>query len=101
MNASFTPGPWTYTDESGGSFYIRDNKGSQLIWLGDSSRFEPGENEANAALIAAAPGLLNALQNLVAPFDNGGAFGGEEWGYNRKFAVEARAAISKALRQST
>jgi len=60
-----TPGPWSFSSEGHGSFYIRDNNGHQLIWLGHSSQFDDGENEANARLIAAAPDFLVSAQALV------------------------------------
>jgi hypothetical protein len=64
MSAKHTPGPWAVSDERHGNFYVRDAAGQQLIWLGNSSRFKPGENGANARLIAAAPELLEALENI-------------------------------------
>ena len=62
MSAQHTPGPWSASNEGWGCFYVRDADGQQLIWLGDSSRFGKGENEANARLIAAAPEMMEALQ---------------------------------------
>lgn len=68
MNTSFPPGPWTFTHEGGGSFYIRDNKGQQLIWIGNSTRLEKGECESLTRLLSAAPELFEALDELLAMF---------------------------------
>ena len=57
-----TPGPWNY-DRSGYSLYV--NSGRELVTAlsMDGKRLET--SEANARLIAAAPDLLSALDDLA------------------------------------
>jgi hypothetical protein len=52
-----TTGPWTIEERYPGSYAIEPN----VAWLGASSSHQPGENLANARLIAAAPDLYYAL----------------------------------------
>jgi hypothetical protein len=70
MVAPFTPGPWKVLDGvfPGGGIGI----GPELPGIGPHAvvRFNGGESEANAALIAAAPDLLGALDNLLAALDD-------------------------------
>jgi hypothetical protein len=56
-----TTGPWTIDERFPGSYAIEPN----VAWLGASSSHQPGENFANARLIAAAPELLAALQSIM------------------------------------
>jgi hypothetical protein len=53
-----TPGPWEIKERFSGSYGIEPN----VAWLGASSSHQPGENLANARLIAAAPEMLAALK---------------------------------------
>ena len=78
--SQFTPGPWNY-DEGDFSIYAVET-------------FEPIEfTEANAALIASAPALYEALKTLVSRYgyedDNITPKDWSEW-------VEARAALAAA-----
>jgi len=52
-----TTGPWEIDERFPGSYGIEPN----VAWLGASSSHRPGENLANARLIAAAPDLYHAL----------------------------------------
>jgi hypothetical protein len=52
-----TPGPWQIDERFPGSYAIEPT----VAWLGASSGHQPGENLANARLIAAAPDLYHAL----------------------------------------
>ena len=56
-----TSGPWTIDERYHGSYAIEPN----VAWLGASSSHQNGENLANAQLIAAAPDLLEALQEMT------------------------------------
>lgn len=61
----FTPGPWkavfeTRKDGSGGSWWVRGDHGFFSI-----SIIGQKEQDHNARLIAAAPELLEALQNIA------------------------------------
>lgn len=61
MNAQHTPGPWQYDEDSlrPGWYSIYHN--GPLAYCGDTTA-EPGDGEANARLIAAAPDLLAAAR---------------------------------------
>jgi hypothetical protein len=63
-----TPGPWTFAadDMREGRYSIIHN--GPIAYCGDTTR-APGDGASNARLIAAAPDLLAALQELVAEFD--------------------------------
>jgi hypothetical protein len=56
-----TPGPWEIDERFPGSYAIEPN----VAWLGASSSHQNGENLANARLIAAAPELLEALEEMA------------------------------------
>ena len=91
MPNSFTPGPWRaeFPDE----ISVRDADGGRIAILanlkgrlGMKGRRDTSEVEANARLIAAAPDLLEALQEMVRTFAK-----------NHPLAVDvARAAIARA-----
>ncbi len=83
-----TKGPWTasgfdeeYTDQiniKGDGFYV-----AAAIWMGN-----PGEQEANARLIAAAPELLEALEAVLQQVDDDSSY--------EEMRADIRAAIAKA-----
>jgi hypothetical protein len=52
------PAPWRIDERYPGSYSIEPD----VAWLGASSSHQPGENFANARLIAAAPEMLAALE---------------------------------------
>jgi hypothetical protein len=99
-NAAFTPGPWT-------SFYkakydewhvaMPYGGGSQMLCPLASDGIEapdPSQREANARLIAAAPDLYEALDELL------NYSGGADHGLDDPYVVErANAALSKARAQ--
>ena len=98
----FTPGPWVLGGKDGDKFgadgyiYCNNSIGSAIaICYGDDlkcSVFSRSEEVANAKLIAAAPDLLEALENLLKAFD--GAFAGA---YGRgPLYIAANSAINKA-----
>ena len=57
-DAKPTPGPWRIDERFPGSYAIEPD----IAWLGASSSQAPGENLANAQLMAAAPDLYAALR---------------------------------------
>ena len=63
-----TPTPWHFTHQGNSDFYIRDANGRQLIWMGNSSNFQKGENEALCVAICRSVNchdeLVTALQRL-------------------------------------
>jgi hypothetical protein len=92
MSTQHTPGPWGTDHKDHDSPYqnIKIKAGSKTvctIWIDDAPDHAfNSEQEANARLIAAAPDLLEALQNLV----NGNGFAPSE------SLEKARAALAKA-----
>ena len=99
-----TPGPWTYEKsgrESGleGDMPAIFGPDREVICdFGDSTQYYPTEgvppSEADARLIAAAPDLLQALQELIAEADAPVGWSGHN-GNTAGFDM-ARAAIAKA-----
>jgi hypothetical protein len=93
VDAQHTPGPWKF-DPVGETIYGYSEEGEVLVVV-----YEMNTNEADARLIAAAPGLLEALQNMVGQFDNPiyrRKYQGDET-YTEAIAC-ARAAITSATR---
>ena len=100
-----TPGPWRVEEESG-DLFIYAHPYEYDISIGMA--FKPvrdlledrttGEHEANARLIAAAPELLEVLENLVRNIEylvEDGTLCHEEVNGHMSI-IDARAAISKA-----
>lgn len=81
-----TPGPWA-VDWSDFAVVGKDGKGVADF---DYGRFDDDEDCLNAILIAAAPDLLEALQNMVTAYEY-------EASIDNPALLAARAAISKAL----
>ena len=88
-----TPGPWSVTGRHGGSTTLvcREDDDGAMTCI---AQVEPITSEqANARLIAAAPALLAALEELVAERSPGGYHDD----LNDTYGLElARAAISEA-----
>lgn len=96
----FTPGPWTVGDASECGYYVWDPQGERIV-----AEAYPDYNqdfEANAALIAAAPEMLEALELMLESFGIMRAAGVNVLGFDS--AVEARVkahnAIAKARGES-
>ena len=108
MTYNHTPGPWLVWDSKGtaridhttGVYRQPDSSDEQIIALCDEDlSLSSDEQLANARLIAAAPELLEALQQLdrLLDYTKSGAFSD----YDRaKCVVVARAAIAKARGES-
>ena len=91
-----TPGPWHY-DPDGEVWATRVNGQDVTIcpeWLWARSLRDEGM--ANARLIAAAPELLEALQDLLEFLDPNECIG-DEWA----LVARAKVAVDKALGRST
>jgi hypothetical protein len=87
METKHTPGPWTAEEKNGRGMGWKAGP----AWLGEKAWSE--ECAANARLIAAAPDLLEALQEIVSAAD------GEGWSQLDAAFSKARAAIAKATGQ--
>lgn len=114
-----TPGPWQTADHYEDCLIVVDSRGyeivtaetypilsnySERLGVGHWSDDERGsltltneEQAANAHLIAAAPDLLEALQNMIGAFDNPIVRRKLPSDFNKEAIESARAAISKAL----
>lgn len=84
-NTKHTPGPWYYTGE-----YINTATGDNICRIMGRITLRDGVSDANAALIAAAPELLEALKGLVAHAHQCAHFG------DMKLLERADSAIEKA-----
>ena len=92
MEKKHTPGPWkTQMHISLDRMEIRDANGRRIAECAMEFPMSAKTHDANASLIAAAPELLEALQEIVAAAD------GEGWSQLDAGFTKARAAISKAI----
>ena len=92
MEKKHTPGPWkAQTHISLDRMEIRDANGRRIAECAMDFPMSAKTHDANASLIAAAPELLEALQEIVAAAD------GEGWSQLDASFTKARAAISKAI----
>lgn len=93
MTTKHTPGPWQFCESElrPGRYSIYAN--GPVAYCGDTTN-EPGDGEANARLIAAAPELLAALdkaESFIAGFEGDELQEGID-----EMLSEIRAAIAKA-----
>jgi hypothetical protein len=98
MNTTHTPGPWTVLQgEPFQPILIGTDEGGSFIEVGPACGLTEGTGsmEANAALIAAAPDLLEALHHILNI--EGACFAADESEWNTKWHWDkVRAAIAKA-----
>jgi hypothetical protein len=98
MKTQFTKGEWSYNKYSDGDYgvYSSDGDGSDIVVVKNTRNDK--ETEANLKLVAAAPDILNALDQLINRID-------ESWdnlckgtlnGAKKALLLEAREAIKKA-----
>lgn len=106
--ATFTPGPWTTTQERDDSlvFQVRGASGELVASVAELTSTAPhneaSESEANARLIAAAPELLEALKGMTDLMDK--LWKAVPWGQTFNLPVQelneapilAKRAIAKA-----
>ena len=92
MDAKHTPGPWTVTPTLTGTLSINKTENVPIATVGGAGWHLGKETaEANARLIAAAPDLLAALEEIAAA-DSGAV----EWHINDVWVGRiARTAIAK------
>mgnify|MGYP003366710579 CR=1 FL=1 len=93
----FTPGPW-FNGQDGfnlgcGVVYARHANGNPKDVA--TIRGWGGEQQQNSRLIASAPDLLEALEQMIDEYGTAG----DGWPRNNKVLRDARAAISKARGQ--
>jgi len=105
MDTTHTPGPWTPDrDPRRGmewNVHILDQRGHAICFMAHSDGASPERDEANAALVAAAPDLLAALQGLDEAYCRAGSpLSHAERHEDRKRLIAARAAILKATGQA-
>lgn len=90
LTASYTKGEWylqKYTDAYTNIIRCNKRKGFETVFIGYTGQGSSPENRANAKLMAAAPDLLEALQEIIAITDRDHV----AW-------AKAKAAIDKALK---
>lgn len=101
--AEHTPGPWSWDAGDIGNEYsipycdVFAGSGDDFIIASVNDRFDRTQGRANARLIAAAPDLLEALEDAVRWFE---AYVGDA-DHGRAFDLtRAKAVIAKAREQS-
>lgn len=94
QETKYTPGPWGYDDYDHTAFCsdkYKEDYFMRIEWSVDALGIPEEEIQANARLIAAAPELLEALEELIAMNNCNYDRTIQENGYKK-----ARAAIAKA-----
>ena len=87
------PTPWHYTHEGNSSFFIRDASGRGLIWMGNSSAFQQGENEARCVAICRSVNSHDELVEVLQRLRNAEKAPRQEW---IDALANADAALAKA-----
>ena len=96
MKPKYTPGPWT-VDIQGASSYVRECQ---------TSPFEKGQmiaktwGETNARLIAAAPEMLEALENALAWIDRSHKYGSDMESSRLSCLLDASGILSDAIKKA-
>lgn len=88
-----SPTPWVIDAENYHDYGLIDAKGSEIMII----KAECGQDDHNACLIAAAPDLLKALQNLIAGYENRSSSGMFDMVCHGDEIEKANDAIAKAL----
>lgn len=92
-----TPGPWVSRKDSGGWYIYGDEDADSLV--AEFTHYEPEVDSANALLIAAAPELLAALEELAAGVERFIHPQPDKPDSTWAKLVRARAAIAKATQE--
>lgn len=86
MTSKHTPGPWVAVKAGHGPIDIMDPRGRDVVTV--YGGVDPGSYAANAALIAAAPELLEALQMVLGKMS--------DWNQDGETIRQIKAALDKA-----
>ena len=92
--AQHTPGPWKAVEAAynpPGWLWVQNGPGALLADVHQNKNIPLEARNANARLMAAAPELLEALQEIITAAD------GEGWSQLDAGFTKARAAVAKAL----
>ena len=93
-DARHTPGPWKAVEAAynpKGWLWVQNGPGALLADVHQNVNIPLDARNANARLMAAAPELLEALQEIITAAD------GEGWNQLDAGFTKARAAVAKAL----
>ena len=93
-DARHTPGPWKAVEAAynpPGWLWVQNGPGALLANVHQNVNIPLDARNANARLMAAAPELLEALQEIITAAD------GEGWSQIDAGFTKARAAVAKAL----
>jgi len=90
-----TKGPWQVVEHVSGMIGVNDANGKSLCAVG-CNKTDGRDDKANAALIASAPDLLQALEAILATWEGPRERAGLRFA---KDMFDARAAIAKARGQ--
>lgn len=93
-DARHTPGPWKAVEAAynpPGWLWVQNGPGALLADVHQNVNIPLDARNANARLMAAAPELLEALQEIITGAD------GEGWSQLDAGFTKARAAVAKAL----
>ncbi len=93
-DARHTPGPWKAVEAAynpPGWLWVQNGPGALLADVHQNVNVPLDARNANARLMAAAPELLEALQEIITAAD------GEGWNQFDAGFTKARAAVAKAL----
>ena len=93
-DARHTPGPWKAVEAAynpPGWLWVQNGPGALLADVHQNVNIPMDARNANARLMAAAPELLEALQEIITAAD------GEGWSQLDAGFTKARAAVAKAL----
>jgi hypothetical protein len=97
MTDKHTPGPWQAVTNDTGAFAIEsDGDLTAVICQRADWPSRKDESLANARLIAAAPDLLEALQECATRLEKAGIFGGSHPEYAAEAVRKYRDLITKA-----
>ncbi|MCP1765031.1 hypothetical protein [Bradyrhizobium japonicum] len=96
MEAKHTPGPWTVHHSMRDCVTFEGRHGTENLFLENLDGYYACQSEADARLIAAAPDLVEALQEYDDAFTEFNAEDKDSRTRMRQAVIKARTAIAKA-----